>query len=167
MAGLLLWVATAAAQQGGDENFSDLDKQAQQITQQVIELNKELLVLQEELVFPDNSQIAVFLSMDVGVLFQLESVNVKIDGKTVANHLYDRREVDALYRGGVQRLFLGNLKVGKHDLTATYTGIGPHKRPYLRSEHTNFEKTEKARYLELIINDVKRKRQPEFFIKQW
>ena len=38
-------------------------------------------LLEEELLFPANSQVAFFLSMDVGEYFALDSVNIKIDGK--------------------------------------------------------------------------------------
>lgn len=158
---------SAAEQNQNSSDFSALDQQAQQITQQVIELNRDLLVLQEELVFPESSQVAVFLSMDVGAFFNLDAVQVKIDNKVIANHLYDEKEVDALHRGGVQRLFLGNMKVGKHELAAFFTGKGPHDRPYLRGANINFEKKDKAKYVELVITDVARKKQPEFIIKQW
>lgn len=164
----IMFSQTMAAGQGNNpSNFSTLDQQAQRITQQVIELNRDLLVLQEELVFPENSQVAVFLSVDVGAFFNLDAVQVKIDDKVIANHLYDKKEVDALHRGGVQRLFLGNMKVGRHALAVFFTGKGPRDRPYLRGANINFEKSDKAKYLELVITDVARKKQPEFIIKQW
>ena len=149
------------------KEFSELDSQVQNITQQVIELNRDLLILQEELVFPDNSQVAVFLSMDVGEFFNLDAVQVKIDDKIVSNHLYNEKEVSAMHRGGVQRLYLGNLKVGKHELAAYFTGKGPSNRPYLRGTSLSFEKSGNAKFVELIITDVTRKRQPEFLVKQW
>src|SRR6185295_20173290 len=90
-----------------------LDGKIQSLKQDVMELNRDLLVLEEELLFPASTQVAVFVSMDVGALFQLDSVQVKLDDQVVAHYLYTERELKALYRGGVQRLYLGNLRSGK------------------------------------------------------
>ena len=98
----------------------------------MVDLNRDLFVLEEELLFPANTQVAVFLSMDVGDFFALDSVQLKIDQKEVINYLYTPREVEALLKGGVQRLYLGNLKVGKHELVAFFTGKGPNDRDYKR-----------------------------------
>jgi hypothetical protein len=144
-----------------------LDSRIQEAKAEVIKLNRDLLVLEEELLFPANTQVAVFLSMDVGKLFSLESVQLRLDDKPIANHLYTPLEVQALHRGGVQRLHLGHLKAGEHVLTAFFTGQGPHERDYKRGATVKFEKTAGARYIELRIRDAQAKLQPEFEVKVW
>jgi hypothetical protein len=144
-----------------------LDGRIQDVKADVIKLNRDLLVLEEELLFPANTQVALFVSMDVGVLFQLDSVQIKLDDKVVANYLYTQLEVDALHRGGVQRVYLGNLKTGQHELVAYFTGKGPHERNYRRGANVKFEKTTDAKYIELRIQDSAGKLQPEFDIKLW
>ena len=144
-----------------------LDGRIQDVKADVIKLNRDLLVLEEELLFPANTQVALFVSMDVGVLFQLDSVQIKLDDKVVANYLYTQLEVDALHRGGVQRVYLGNLKTGQHELVAFFTGKGPHERNYRRGANVKFEKTTEAKYIELRIQDSTGKLQPEFDIKLW
>jgi len=109
----------------------------------------------------------VFLSVDVGDFFALDSVQLKIDRKEVINYLYTPRERDALLKGGVQRLYLGNLKVGPHELVAFFNGSGPNARAYKRGASLRFEKGVGAKYLELKINDRQRKLEPEFEIKDW
>lgn len=146
---------------------ADLDARVQQAKHDVIELNRDLLVLEEELLFPASTQVAVFVSMDVGQLFELDSVQVKLDDKPVANHLYTPMEVQALHRGGVQRLYLGNLKTGKHEIVAFFTGRGPHERDYKRGATIQFEKGAGAGYVELRIKDSSGKLQPEFDVKVW
>ncbi|MGA7825571.1 MAG: hypothetical protein WCA14_15395, partial [Steroidobacteraceae bacterium] len=126
-----------------------------------------LFILQEELLFPANTQVAVFLSVDVGDFFALDSVQLKIDNKEVINYLYTPREVEALLKGGVQRLYVGNLKVGTHELVAFFDGKGPNDLPYKRGATIRFEKGIGAKYLELKIDDRQRKLQPEFEIKDW
>jgi len=144
-----------------------LDQEVQGLKKDVVELNKDLFVLEEELLFPANTQVAVFLSMDVGTFFALDAVTVKIDNKEVANHLYTAREADALLKGGVQRLYVGNLRSGQHELIALFNGKGPHDRSYRRAASVRFEKGVGAKYLELKITDHERAQQPEFEIKDW
>jgi hypothetical protein len=144
-----------------------LDEDTQQLKKDVVDLNRDLFVLEEELLFPANTQVAVYVSMDVGEFFALDSITIKIDNKEVTNYLYTPREVDALLKGGVQRLYLGNLKVGNHELVAFFTGKGPDNRDYRRGASLKFDKSIGAKYLELKIEDRQRKMQPEFAIKDW
>jgi hypothetical protein len=148
-------------------DFKTLDQEVQGMKKDVIELNKDLFVLQEELLFPANTQVAVYVSMDVGTFFALDSVTVKIDNKEVKNYLYTAREADALLKGGVQELYLGNLKVGRHELVAFFNGKGPIDRDYKRGATITFDKGVGAKYLELKITDRVAKHQPEFKIKDW
>jgi hypothetical protein len=154
-----------APAEGGD--FKTLDQEVQSMKKDVIDLNKDLFVLEEELLFPANTQVAVYVSMDVGTFFSLDSVTLKIDNKQVKNYLYTAREADALLKGGVQQIYLGNLKVGKHELVAFFTGKGPVERDYRRGAVLNFDKGVGAKYLELKITDKVQKHQPEFLIKDW
>jgi len=158
--------APAAAAAGAGDTRS-LDSDIQGLKKDVVDLNKDLFILEEELLFPANTQVAVFLSMDVGDFFALDSVQLKIDRKEVINYLYTPREVEALLKGGVQRLYLGNLKVGTHELVAFFNGKGPNERDYKRGASIRFEKGVGAKYLELKIDDRQRKLQPEFEIKDW
>jgi hypothetical protein len=148
-------------------DFKTLDQEVQGLKKDVIDLNKDLFVLEEELLFPANTQVALYVSMDVGAFFALDSVTVKIDNKEVKNYLYTAREADALLKGGVQQIYLGNLKVGKHELVAFFTGKGPVERAYKRGATINFDKGVGAKYLELKITDHVAKHQPEFTIKDW
>jgi hypothetical protein len=159
--------AEASAPGEAAPDTKGLDQEVQGLKKDVVDLNRDLFVLEEELLFPANTQVAVFLSMDVGDFFALDSVQLKIDNKEVINYLYTPREVEALVKGGVHRLYLGNLKVGKHELVAFFSGKGPNDRDYKRGATLRFEKGIGAKYLELKINDRQRRLQPEFEIKDW
>ncbi len=159
--------AQGAATPDSAADFKTLDQEVQGMKKDVIELNKDLFVLQEELLFPANTQVAVYVSMDVGTFFALDSVTLKIDNKEVKNYLYTAREAEALLKGGVQEIYLGNLKVGKHELVAFFTGKGPMERDYKRGATLVFAKSVGAKYLELKITDRVTKHQPEFKIKDW
>lgn len=157
----------AASSEPANSEFKSLDQDVQSLKKEVLDLNRELFVLEEELLFPANTQVAVFVSIDVGVFFGLDTLTLKIDNKEVANYLYTEREAQALLRGGVQRVYLGNLKVGEHELVAFFTGKGPNVRDYKRGTSLTFEKGVGAKYLELKITDKKVKEQPEFAVKEW
>jgi hypothetical protein len=158
--------ATASPSSTADSTRG-LDEDIQNLKKQVVDLNKDLFVLEEELLFPANTQVAVFVSMDVGDFFALDSVDLKVDNREVSNYLYTPREAAALVKGGVQRLYVGNLKAGPHELVALFTGKGPNQRDYRRAASLKFEKGLGAKYLELKITDRARRAQPEFEIKDW
>ena len=149
------------------DQFRQLDQDVQSLKKEVLDLNRDLFLLEEELLFPANSQVAFFLSMDVGEYFKLDSVSLKIDGKEVANYLYTDREAGSLLRGGVHRVHMANLKAGDHELVAIFTGQGPQTREYRRGATLNFSKGIGAKYVELEITDRVKKQQPEFVIKEW
>ena len=149
------------------EDFKSMDQEVQSLKKDVLDLNRELFVLEEDLLFPANTQIAVFVSMDVGEFFALDSVTIKLDNKEVANYLYTEREAQALLKGGVHRVYIGNLKTGDHELLALFTGQGPHARDYRRGATVKLEKGVGAKYIELKISDRASKAQPEFVVKQW
>jgi hypothetical protein len=161
--------APAATPEAGEPpaDTRALDETVQDLKKDVVDLNKELFVLEEELLFPANTQVAVFVSMDIGDFFALDSLTLKIDNKEVANYLYTPREAEALMKGGVHRVYLGNLKVGDHQLVAFFEGKGPNNLDYKRGANLKFEKGVGAKYLELKITDRQRKGQPEFAIKDW
>ena len=159
--------ATAAAPAAAPAPTASLDARVQDLKSDVIKLNRDLLVLEEELLFPASTQVALFVSMDVGKLFELDSVQIKLDDKQVTNYLYTPMEAQALHRGGVQRVFVGNLKSGSHEIVALFTGKGPHDRDYRRGTTIKFDKGAEPKYIELRIKDSTGKLQPEFDVKVW
>jgi hypothetical protein len=165
--GFVVLMATYGLTAGAANDLQTLDKETQELKSSVLDLNRELFVLEEELLYPANTQVAVFISMDVGEYFALDSVEVTLDGKNVSNYLYTEREVSALHRGGVHKVFIGNLKVGEHELVAIFTGEGPHERDYRRGASLTFDKNIGAKYVELTISDREQKLQPEFVVREW
>ena len=165
--------------EGAEDEFSDeffaeeeetedsLDASIEALKKEVLSLNRDLFILEEDLLFPANTQFSVFLSMNAGALFQLDSIQLKIDDKNIANHLYTERELAALKRGGVQRLYIGNLPTGEHEVVAIFTGIGPKGRDYRRGQTITIEKTTEPQFVEFIIEDDSAKEQPQFDVRIW
>jgi hypothetical protein len=169
-----LWLGvallTGAATAAPDNEMIDrnaLDHELQNLKEEVLAVNRDLLVLQEDLLFPASRQLAVYLSMDRGTLFQLDAVELRLDDRVVTTHLYSPRELEALARGGSHQLWIGNVPSGEHELVAFLTGIGPNGREYRRAAALTVAKGHAPKAVELKIADLQRKLQPEFVMREW
>ncbi len=140
--------------------------QVESLKESVLTLNRDLLILEEELLYPASSQVAVYVSMDLGNYFALDAIKLEINNKLVASELYTEKQTKALFRGGVQRLYIGNLKAGEHEISAFFTGRGP-QQDYKRGAKLVINKNQEPVVLELRIVDSTAQLQPVFEIKQW
>jgi hypothetical protein len=122
--GLLMLGASVAAlgQQVSREQIKGLDEQVQEIKSDVLSIAAQLNQLEEKLLYPSNTQVAVFVSLADGETFRLDAVEIQLDGKPVAHHIYTFKELEALQKGGVQRIYTGNIRTGQHDLQVAVTG---------------------------------------------
>ena len=162
----MLGFFTAAAH-ASEHTEETLESSIESLKKEVLSLNRDLFILEEDLLFPANTQFSIFLSMNSGQLFTLDSVQLRIDDKNVANHLYTERELAALNRGGVQRLYIGNLPSGEHEIVAVFTGIGPGGRDYRRGKTIVIVKTTEPQFVEFTIEDDTYKEQPVFNARVW
>jgi len=149
------------------QKFQSLDEQVESLKKEVISINRELFLLEEELLFPVNTQTFFFLSMEGDTYFSLDSVELTIDGKVVSNYLYTDREIRALSKGGVQRLHVENLKKGEHEVVVVFIGTGPNDRDYRRGASYIFVKELDPKYIELKISESQQQNQPKFSVKEW
>jgi len=163
-----LFAQTAAPAEGGPAKGGPAKsaEQVESLKESVLTLNRDLLILEEELLYPASSQVAVYVSMDLGAYFALDAIKLEIDNKLVASELYTDKQTKALFRGGVQRLYLGNLKAGEHEISAFFTGRGP-QQDYKRGAKIVISKAQEPVVLELRIIDSSAQLQPVFDIKQW
>jgi len=164
---LLLSLIVNSSVSYAQEAKTELQKDIQDLKKDVLKLNRNLFILEEDLLFPANTQFSVFLSMNSGKLFTLDSVQLKIDDKVLASHLYTERELSALSRGGVQRLYIGNLSSGEHEIIAIFIGKGPSARDYRRGKTIKIEKNSDPLFVELKIIDDATKEQPAFEAHIW
>ncbi len=150
-----------------DDTNTILGGELEQLKKQVLSLNRDLFILEEDLLYPASTQIAVFVSVDIGRFFSLDSVELKIDGEPVVGFLYTDRQRIALEQGGLQRLYLGNVKAGKHQLTAIFTGKDKQQRAVKRAKNFSFIKEEEAVMIELSMVDASANYQADIKIEQW
>ena len=139
----------------------------EELKKQVIKLNRDLFILEEDLLFPANTQLVVYLSFATGKFLNLDSINLKVDDEIVAAHLYTERQLEALKRGGMQRLFMGNLKTGEHEITAILHGIGPNNEDYKLAASKVIDKGTELKALEIRIEDQSESYQPRVNVIEW
>ena len=142
-------------------------KNIQDLKRQVIDLNKDLRLMEEKLLFPSSTKYSVFVSLTSGQFFTLEGIKLKLDDKFVATNIYSEKQRQAMIRGGVQKFYITNLNEGKHSATLFFTGVGPSGRDYKRASTIEFEKGPAGEYLEVAISDDSVTQEPVFSIKQW
>lgn len=104
------------------EQIKGLDEQVQEIKKDVLAISAELQLLEEKLLYPSTSQVSLFISITKESNYSPDAVQIMIDGKKVAHHIYSFKEVDALRRGGVQRIYTGNIRGGAHRMDISVMG---------------------------------------------
>jgi hypothetical protein len=129
-----------AAQEASRQQMQGLDEQVQEIKSDVLSIAAELRGLEERLLYPSNTQVAVFVSLGEGESFRLDSVEIQIDGAPVARHIYSFKELEALQKGGVQRIYTGNVPTGDHRLEVSVAGKLPGGKDLRGTERFTFSK---------------------------
>jgi hypothetical protein len=128
------------AEEISKKEMRSLDEQVQEIKSDVLRIAVELDQLEEKLLYPSNTQVAVFVSLAEGETFRLDSVQIGIDGELVAHHIYSYKELEALQKGGVQRIYTGNVRTGEHHLEVSMVGKLPGGRHFSGTESFSFSK---------------------------
>ena len=146
-----LFLVNVHAAEVTKEQIKGLDEQVQDIKKDVLELTSELTRLEEKLLFPSNTQVSLFVSFKGDSGFILDSMQIKMDDKVVAQHLYTHKEVEALREGGVQRIYTGNYKTGDHKLVATFNGRTKSGTEYQRSDNFTVTKAVGPKFVEIQI----------------
>ena len=144
-----------------------LDSEIRSLRQDILEMNSELLSAEKDFLFPASTQYTVFVSMDTARQFDLRSVELRLNNRVVAHHLYTERELYALQRGGMHRLYVGSLAPGNHELVAYFLGNDENQRDYRRGISRKFDKTEKPQFTELKVTNIRSRKLPEFDINFW
>lgn len=142
-----------------------LDERAQLLKRELQQLNQELQSLEQAVMHPPSGQLAVFVSLGGVKDLVLDSVELKLGDKVVAQHTYTATEQAALKRGGVQRLYIGSVKAGEQELQASFAGRVAQDRVVKRTATVKFEKGADPKYVQLRIEDAGTPSQPEMAVK--
>ncbi|MGI9223937.1 MAG: hypothetical protein ACR2QX_05630 [Woeseiaceae bacterium] len=123
-----------------DADVRILDEQVQEIKSDVLGIASELNNLEERLLYPSGTQVAVFVEMAEKDTFRLDAIQVHIDGELAAHHIYSFNELEALEKGGVQRVYTGNVPTGQHEISVSVLGKLKNGTDYEQSSAHSFSK---------------------------
>jgi hypothetical protein len=155
---LCLVSAPGSGQQNDKQQKTDqqqmrgLDEEVQQLKSDVLRISQELRQLEEKLLYPSGTQVAVFVALAKGDTMRLDAVRLQIDGQLVAHYIYSAKELEALRKGGVQRLYVGNVATGDHQLEVLVDGKLESGEDFSRTEHFAFRKEVKPKLVELTVS---------------
>ncbi len=144
-------MGTVGAQEISGESMKSLDGQVQEIKSDVLNIASELSNLEERLLYPSNTQLAVFVSVDEDQPFRLDAVQIEIDGELATHHIYSFKELEALQKGGVQRAYTGNVVTGNHELRVTVIGKLDNGKDFSESNSFSFNKGVKPKTLGITL----------------
>jgi hypothetical protein len=139
------------AERGDLQQMRGLDEQVQEIKSDVLDISAELSLLEEKLLYPSGTQVAVFVALAKGDPMRLDAVRLRIDGKLVAHYIYSAKELEALRKGGVQRIYVGNVSTGDHELEVLIDGLAEGGADFSHTEHFGFRKEVKPKLVGLTL----------------
>lgn len=147
---LSFYQAAIQAEEVTKAQVKGLDEQVQDIKSDVLGIATEINQLEEKLLYPSNSQVSFFISLEGKENFSIDSVQIRLDGKVVARHLYTAREVKALREGGVQRIYTGNVRTGGHQLSLDLLGQTSGS-DYKKQAEYSFNKSAGPKFVEIAV----------------
>ena len=150
---MLMLSFPAYAEEVSKEQIKSLDEQVQEIKTDTLSIATQMRLLEEKLLYPSGTQVAVFVSLDNAATFRLDSIEIQLDGKSAAQHLYTLREIEALKKGGTQRIYAGNIRSGEHSLQVLVTGKTLGGPGLSRTESFKFSKDVGPKILEVHLVD--------------
>jgi len=148
---LCLGSSPGRAEQSDQQQMRGLDEQVQQIKSDVLNISQELSRLEEKLLYPSGTEVALFVALAKGDTMRLDAVRVQVDGQLVAHYIYSFKELEALQKGGVQRIYVGNVTTGEHQLEVLVDGKLQNGTDYSHTEHFTFRKEVKPKLVGLRV----------------
>jgi hypothetical protein len=143
---------TEQAEEPRAQTMRGLDEQVQEIKSDILNISEELSRLEEKLLYPSGTQVAIFVALAKGEQMRLDAVRLQIDGKLVAHHIYSFKELEALRKGGVQRVYVGNVPTGDHQLEVLVDAKLDSGADFSRTERFTFRKEVKPKLVGLTLN---------------
>jgi hypothetical protein len=143
--------ATSVAQDISGDDMRSLDGQVQEIKSDVLSIASELNNLEERLLYPSNTQVALFVAIEDDEDFRLDAVKIEIDGELATHHIYSYKELEALQKGGVQRIYTGNVPTGDHQLSVTMIGMLKNGTEFNKTDQFSFAKGVEPKALGIML----------------
>jgi hypothetical protein len=134
-----------------EQQMRGLDEQIQEMKSDALSMSAELSQLEEKLLYPSGTQVAIFVALAKGDRMRLDAVRLQIDGELVAHYIYSAKELEALRKGGVQRIYVGNVASGDHKLDVLVDGKLEGGADFSRNGQFTFRKEVKPKLVGLTL----------------
>lgn len=144
---LCMYAQPGPADESSRAQMKGLDEQVQEVKSDVLSIAADLNQLEEKLLYPSDTHLAVFVSLAHGETLRLDAVQIQIDGQLATHYIYSFKELDALRKGGVQRIYTGNIATGVHEIAVSVSGKLANGKDFSQSEHFPFTKEIKPKLL--------------------
>ena len=148
---LCVCVRSSLADENARAQMKGLDEQVQEVKSDVLSIAAELDQLEEKLLYPSDTHLAVFVSLAHGETLRLDAVQIQIDGQLATHYIYSFKELDALRRGGVQRIYSGNIATGTHEIEVSVSGKLANGKDYTQTGHFPFTKEIKPKLIGVML----------------
>jgi hypothetical protein len=148
-------------------SFARIDQEVQAIKQEILDINRDLSSLEEELLYPPEHRLTIFLSLSSGTTMDLKTITIYLDEDTLVHHKYSKSEMEALRKGGVHKAYIGSIRKGKHVLQAQLRGTDRKDRVFDIVNNAAFTKRQSTKYVELRVSESSLRRVPRLTIQSW
>lgn len=163
---LLGMTAGTALSPAAQASEAKLPGDLQALKMDLITLNKEITLIENELMFP-SAETSVVVSVEAGSGVKLVDINLMIDDKSAGYYYYSDVEFAALGKGGMHRLYSGNLTSGQHTIKAVITGYEPGGKDFQRTVTHTFSKGAQRKVIEIKASDNATRTQGDFRFREW
>jgi len=133
----------------------------QALKEQAVVLHKDLAQLEQDLIYPSTTQIAIYLAKRIDKALSLGSVKLSVDGTLVSTHVYTSEQNKALELGGMQRLYLGNLGVGDHVFSFEIKVFNDKDEVFIFQGQDAYYKGSQPLSLSINLSDAQGSKSPE------
>jgi hypothetical protein len=149
------------------ESFIELDSEIQAIKAEILEINREILLLEEASLYPQGEQLVILVSIATGDSVAPQRITLRLDDDTVSQHDYSVSEVTALHQGGVHRLYVGRLNEGEHRLDISLFGMLARDKDFRQQHSVTVNKSPGRKFMELQLGLEKNTSKPGVNIHEW
>jgi hypothetical protein len=166
---LLGWASAVSASDEGGQNpsFTRIDREVQAIKQEMLDINRDLALLEAELLYPAEHRLTVFLSLGSNTTMDIDALEIDLNGESLVYHRYSDAEMEALRKGGVHKAYIGSIEKGEHVLRAQLSGTGRRDQVFDIVNSARFTKLQGTRYVELLVSESTLRGVPHLTIQSW
>lgn len=146
------------------------EKEQQAIVDQKIKLEtlqvvKDATQLIEDVGYPEKSRVKIYVTHGAGKYFGLQKVTIVVDGADRAEFNYNDLQLKALLRGAANRVYMGELSEGFHELVVVFEGKDRKGNIIKKAETWLFDKKPGEFIMVMNVADNESTLRPDFSFK--